>query len=121
MPDRCGVTTPTAVEANGGSLTGPGNLDATTPGTSGNGWSPGTAGNATTTPVLKGTPTTAGNYTFMLQGFAEGGEKGGNGSTFVGTGISAVFPFTVLVSAAAGSTPTPTPTPPPTPTPSGAR
>jgi len=101
----------TTVEPNGGSLTGPGNLDATTPSTSGNGWSPGTTGNSTTTPVLKGTPTTAGTYTFMLQGFADGGEKGGSGATFVGTGISSVFSFTVQVAAAASPTPTPTPTP----------
>ena len=96
----------TTVEPNGGSLTGPGNLDATTSGTSGDPWTPGTTGNATTTPLLKGTPTTAGTYTFSLQGFAFGGEKGGNGGTFVGTGISAVFPFTVVVSNAATAGPT---------------
>ena len=90
----------TTLEPNGGTLTAPGNLDATTPGSAGNGWSGGTAGNATTTPILKGTPTTAGSYTFNLQGFALGGEMGGNGGTFVGTVVSAVFPFTVVVSAA---------------------
>jgi hypothetical protein len=94
----------TTVEANGGTLTGPGNLDATTPGSPSDPWGGGgSSGNATTTPVLKGTPTTAGSYTFNLQGFALGGEKGGSGGTFVGTGISAVFPFTVVVSAATGS------------------
>ena len=68
-------------------------------------WNPATSGNSTTTPVLKGTPTTAGTYTFNLQGFALGGEKGGSGGTFVGTGISAVFPFTVVVSNAATAAP----------------
>jgi hypothetical protein len=97
----------TTVEANGGTLTGPGVLDATTPGTTGDPWSPGTSGNNTTTPVLKGTPTTAGTFTFNLQGFAEPKEQGGNGGTFVGTGISAVFPFTVVVAAAASNTPAP--------------
>jgi Immunoglobulin domain len=93
----------TTKEPNGGNLTGPGKLDATTAGTSGNGWSSGTTGNNTTTPILEGTPTTAGTYTFMLQGFAEAGETGGSGGTFVGTGISAVFPFTVVVAPAAAS------------------
>jgi hypothetical protein len=86
------------VEAGGQSLTGPGVLDATTTGTSGDPWTPGTSGNNTTTPELVGTPTTAGSFTFNMQGFAEPGEMGGTGSTFVGTGISAVFPFTVVVS-----------------------
>ena len=40
----------TTVQPNGGSLTAPGNLDATTPGSPGNGWTPGTMGNSTTTP-----------------------------------------------------------------------
>ena len=95
----------TTVEPNGGSLTAPGNLDATTAGTSGDPWTPGMSGNSTTTPLLKGTPTTAGTYTFSLQGFALGGEKGGSGGTFVGTGISSVFPFTVVVSNAATAAP----------------
>jgi hypothetical protein len=86
------------VETGGQVLTGPGVLDATTPATSGDPWTPGTAGNNTTTPELVGTPTTAGTYTFDLQGFAEPGEMGGSGATFVGTGISAIFPFTVVVS-----------------------
>ncbi|HMD60827.1 MAG TPA: hypothetical protein VKG78_05330 [Opitutaceae bacterium] len=87
------------------SLMGPGNLDATTPGTSGTPWGGGTAGITTTTPELVGTPTTPGSYTFMMQGFALPGEKGGSGGMFVGTGISAVFPFTVVVSAQAGAAP----------------
>jgi hypothetical protein len=88
-------------------LTGPGNLDATTSGTPTNAWGGGgTSGNNTTTPILLGTPTTAGSYTFMLQGFAEPAEKGGAGiSGFVGTGISAVFNFTVDVTAQASAAP----------------
>jgi hypothetical protein len=98
----------TTVEPNGGSLTGPGDLDATTAGTPSDPWGGGgSSGNSTTTPILKGTPTTAGTYTFNLQGFASGGEKGGSGGTFVGTGISAVFPFTVVVSNAVTATPPP--------------
>ncbi len=85
------------VEPGGQSLTGPGVLDATTPGTAGNPWTPGTTGNNTTTPELVGTPTSAGTFTFDLQGFANPGEMGGNGGTFVGTGVSAIFPFTVVV------------------------
>jgi hypothetical protein len=95
------------LEPGGQVLTGPGVLDATTQGSSGDPWTPGTSGNNTTTPLLEGTPTTAGTYTFNLQGFAEPGEMGGNGSTFVGTGISAVFPFTVVVSSAVTATSAP--------------
>jgi hypothetical protein len=91
------------VESGGQALTGPGDLDATSPGSSGDPWTPGTTGNNTTTPELVGTPTTAGTFIFNLQGFAEPAEMGGSGATFVGTGISAVFPFTVVVSNAAGA------------------
>jgi len=98
----------TTVESPGIDLTGPGNLDATTPGTPSSTYSSGSSGNNTTTPILVGTPTTAGTYTFMIQGFAEANEKGGAGiAGFVGTGISSVFPFTVVV---ASATPAPTPT-----------
>jgi hypothetical protein len=101
----------TTVESPGIDLTGPGNLDATTPGTPSSTYSSGSSGNNTTTPILVGTPTTAGTYTFMIQGFAEANEKGGAGiAGFVGTGISSVFPFTVVV---ASATPAPTPTPTP--------
>jgi hypothetical protein len=98
-----------ALENTAITLSGPGNLDATTPGTTGTPWGGGTPGNNTTTPVLTGTPTMPGTYTFMLQGFAEPGEKGGtvgvNGFK-QGTGISAVFSFTVdVTSAAAGAAP----------------
>jgi hypothetical protein len=89
----------TSVESGGQVLTGPGVLDATSSGTAGDPWTPGTTGNDTTTPILKGTPTTAGTYTFDLQGFADPGEMGGSGASFVGTGISAIFPYTVVVTA----------------------
>jgi hypothetical protein len=91
-----------AVENTGISLTGPGNLDATTQGES-DPWGGGSAGNATTTPELMGTPTTAGTYVFNLQGFAGSGETAGSITT--GTGISAVFPFTVVVTAAVTTPP----------------
>jgi hypothetical protein len=106
----------TTLESLGITLTGSGNLDATTPGTPSSIYSSGSSGNNTTTPILEGTPTTAGTYTFTLQGFAEANEKGGAGiAGFIGTGISSVFPFTIVV-ASATPAPTPTPTPPPTST-----
>jgi hypothetical protein len=86
-----------AVENTSIVLTGPGNLDATTQGSS-DGYGGTTGGNATTTPELQGTPTTAGTYTFNLQGFAGSGEMAG--TVTVGTGISTVYPFTVVVAAA---------------------
>jgi hypothetical protein len=96
------------VEAGGQSLTGPGVLDATSAGSTGDPWTPGTTGNSTTTPELVGTPTTAGTYVIDLQGYADPAEMGGSGGTFVGTGISAVFPFTVVVSnASTGGTTSP--------------
>jgi hypothetical protein len=96
-----------AVENNSIMLTGPGNLDATTAGTPASAWGGGgTAGNNTTTPELVGTPTTVGTYTFMLQGYAEPGEKGGAGiAGFVGSGISEVFSFTVVVTSVASAAP----------------
>jgi len=87
-------------------LSGPGNLDATTPGTSSTPWGGGTQGNNTTIPELVGTPTAPGTYTINLQGFAEPGEQGGSGMAgFVGTGVSAVFPFTIVVNAAVTAAP----------------
>jgi hypothetical protein len=75
------------LQPNGGSLTGPGGgiLDATS------------ATNTLTTPLLEGTPTGAGTYLINLQGFWYGGESGGP----TGKGISAVYPFTIVVSATA--------------------
>jgi len=97
--------------AEGGStLTGPGALDATTMGTS-DGYGGGSPGNSTTTPILLGTPTQAGTFTFTLQAFefaglsglpsnvftysvtvadtSGGGSSGGGGST--STGSAPVF------------------------------
>jgi len=85
------------------SLTSAGNLDATSPGSTDPWTGNSTGGNNTTTPILEGTPTTAGTYTFNLQGFANPGEQGGSGAGFVGTGISATFPFTVVVASATGT------------------
>jgi hypothetical protein len=90
-----------AVENTSIFLTAPGNLDATTQGSS-DPWGS-TSGNSTTTPELTGTPTTAGTYMFNLQGFAGPGETAGTITT--GTGISAVYPFTVIVMPAVSSTP----------------
>src|SRR5580658_324210 len=74
----------TTLQPGGGSISGlvGGFLDATS------------ATNTLTTPILEGTPTTAGTYVFDLQGFWYGGESGGP----TGKGISSVFPFTVIVS-----------------------
>jgi hypothetical protein len=91
-----------AVENTSIVLTGPGNLDATTQGST-DVYGDSSGGNSTTTPELEGTPTTAGTYTFDLQGFAGAGEMAGTITT--GTGISAVFPFTVVVAPATSGTP----------------
>lgn len=93
-----------AVQNTSVSLTGPGNLDATTPGSM-DVYGDSTGGNSTTTPELEGTPTAAGTYTFNLQGFAGGGEMAGSITT--GTGVSAVFPFTVVVAPATSGAPPP--------------
>src|SRR5476649_2460695 len=57
-----------AIENGGVMLTGPGTLDASTPGMD-DGYGGSTGGNMTTTQVLSGSPTKAGNYTFSLQAF----------------------------------------------------
>jgi len=71
----------------GATLTGPGVLDATTPGMSDGGgyggYGGGTVGgNSTTTPVLTGTPTQAGSYMFTLQAFEYAGLMGLASDTF---------------------------------------
>jgi len=83
-----------AVEG-GNTLTGPGTLDATTPGQS-DGYGGTTGGNSSTTPRLSGTPTTAGTYTMNMVAY-EYGAKGGL--------VSNSFPFTVVVAAAGGPPP----------------
>lgn len=65
----------------GNSLNGPGTLDATTPGMP-DGYGGTTGGNSTTTPILSGTPTQAGNYTFTLQAFEFGSLSGLASNTF---------------------------------------
>jgi hypothetical protein len=93
-----------AVQNTGISLTGSGgNLDATTQADNSDPWGGGSAGNSTTTPELIGTPTTAGTYVINLQGFAGASEMAGTVTS--GTGISAVFPFTVVVTAAVTTPP----------------
>jgi hypothetical protein len=84
-------------------LTGPGNLDATTA-ASASGWGT-TSANTTTTPDLEGTPTTAGTFTIMMQGFAGGNEQ--PGTVTMGSGISDIFPFTIVVAPAAAAPPPP--------------
>ena len=75
----------TTAQPNGGTLIGygGGNLDATTD------------TNELTTPVLEGTPTVSGTYQISFQGFWKGGESGG---PYGGKGVSAVFPYTIVVS-----------------------
>ena len=71
-------------------LSGPGMLDATGGGVD-DGYGGLIGGISSTTPLLKGTPTTAGNYTFTLQAYEFGG---------LGGLASNSFNFTVNVSAA---------------------
>jgi hypothetical protein len=74
----------------GNTLRGSGILDATTPGTTdmdGNMM----GGNTTTTPLLSGTPTTPGSYTFILTGYQFGGATGM---------VTNTFSYTVIVAAA---------------------
>ena len=86
----------------GAELTGPGVLDATTGAETGGDIydpSPGGAGNSMTTPVLTGTPTQAGTYTFTLQAYQLGGLSGFN-----------TVPFTYTIVVAASSQPGSAPT-----------
>ncbi len=83
-------------QENGTSLTDPGLLDATSPGSM-DSYGDSTGGNSTTTPILQGTPTAAGTYVFTLQAFEFAGA----------TGLASdVFSVTVNVSANATSAPT---------------
>ena len=78
----------------GNTLTGPGILDATKPGMS-NGYGGTTGGNTSTTPILSGTPMTAGSYTFNLTAYEFG----------AATGLASnAFPYTVVVTAASAGT-----------------
>ncbi|MBI5382177.1 MAG: immunoglobulin domain-containing protein [Opitutae bacterium] len=78
-----------AVEG-GNTLTGPGTLDATTPGMD-DGYGGTSSGNARTTPVLSGTPTSPGTYTFSLRAYELGGARGL---------ASLTFPYTIVVTGA---------------------
>lgn len=86
----------TAVEDSTQSLTGPGVLDATTPGMA-DGYGGMIGGISSTTPVLSGMPTAAGNYTITLQAFEFAGLSGLASDT---------YNYSVSV-AAAGVTPPP--------------
>lgn len=83
----------TAVEG-GNTLTGPGILDATTPGAD-DGYGGMTGGNTQTTPVISGTPTQTGTYNLSLTAYEYAGQ--GNLS-------SPTYNFTITV-AAAGTAP----------------
>lgn len=65
----------------GNRLTGPGTLDATTPGAS-DGYGGTSGGNFTTTPLLTGQPTQSGSYTFSLQAYELGSLGGLKSDTF---------------------------------------
>jgi hypothetical protein len=90
----------------GAELSGPGTLDATSGGTEGDIYEPGTLGNTMTLPVLTGTPTQAGDYTITLQAYQLGGLTGFN---------TVPFSYTIRVAAAAGGNSAPTFTTQPAP------
>src|SRR4051812_22877982 len=83
-------------------LTGPGTIDATTPGTGAvdpyDPYASGGDGNLTTTPVLVGTPTQAGTYTFSLQAYELPSLSGLASASFN-------YTITVAASTQAGSAP----------------
>ena len=84
----------TAREGGGGTLTGSGGkLDATTPGQS-DGYGGTSGGNAQTTPILSGTPTTAGTYTMNMTAYEFGGESGL---------VSPTYQFQIVVNPAGGA------------------
>jgi hypothetical protein len=90
----------------GASLSSPGTLDATTMGTGGDPYDPygggSSGGISTTTPILQGTPTQAGSYTFTLRAFEFGRGTGGSLSGLA----SDTFSYTVNVAGGAASPPT---------------
>ncbi|MGH7943797.1 MAG: immunoglobulin domain-containing protein, partial [Opitutaceae bacterium] len=83
----------------GAELTGPGILDATTGGSEGDIYAPGTAGNTMTLPVIVGTPTQAGTFNMTFQAYQLGGLTGFNTVAFN-------YTITVAASAAANTPPT---------------
>jgi hypothetical protein len=90
----------------GAELTAPGILDATTGGTEGDIYEPGTVGNTMTLPVLVGTPTQAGTYTLTFQAYQLAGLTGFN---------TVPFSYTLNVAAAAATNTAPTFTTQPAP------
>ncbi len=98
---RIGGTLPpgTLIEATQGGtpLTGPGILDATTPGAD-DGYGALSGGNFTTTPLLRGTPTAPGTYNITLQAF----EMNAGGGL-----ASATFTYSIVVAAVTAPTTAP--------------
>ena len=89
-----------ATEDSSKVLTGPGTLDATTPGAD-DGYGGMTGGISSTTPILSGTPTAAGNYTFTLQAYEFSKLTGLASNTFnytVNVAVADVTPATIAPS-----------------------
>jgi hypothetical protein len=78
-------------------LTGPGNLDATTPGPRAAPMVARYDWQQHDDPDPGGHADHGGHLHLHDAGLRRAGEMGGSGGTFVGTGISAIFPFTVVV------------------------
>ncbi len=89
-----------AREGGGVSLEGPGILDASTPGMD-DGYGGTSGGNPSTTPILTGTPTTAGTYVITLQAWEFSRTAGLASNT---------FNYTINVAGAATTTPATPPT-----------